>query len=385
MSGNSRIFFLFLMFLPFMLYSKEVKLSSQFLNQERIIDVYLPDNYDNSLNYPCIYVLDGDKLGSLVSGITLFNEGFDLFPEIIIISIRQDTTRWTDCGYNSKGELTVNSSNFYNFISKELIPYVDLNYSVNNYRIILGHSFTANFINYFLIDKDISYFNSYIAISPYYSPDLVNKVLEKVNSLKSIVSYYVSYSENDLSGHINSVRKADKIFKSIKSKNFNYKMDYIQGKGHISMVPISTSNAIDHTFFYSKPIFKVFKIKNLREFKGSYVAFVKKYYSNLNLIYSIDIEYRIEDLEYVSFAVNKYSRDIEVKEFGEFCIQNKPNAYVGYYLLGEYYEKLNLLERALFFYEKGYSTLGDNCLNKSDFYREISKIKVKLTKKQQNI
>ena len=72
-----------------------------------------------------------------------------------------------------------NADNFFDFVSTEIIPYVDSHYRTLNNKIVVGHSFSATFVlNSFLNNPNL--FNSYIAISPNMSLDndkLANKLV----------------------------------------------------------------------------------------------------------------------------------------------------------------------------------------------------------------
>ena len=54
---------------------------------------------------------------------------------------------------------------FFEFISQELIPYMQESYNIAPFKAIAGHDITAGFINSFLY-KDKPVFNAYIALSP---------------------------------------------------------------------------------------------------------------------------------------------------------------------------------------------------------------------------
>src|SRR5690606_26744265 len=63
------------------------------------------------------------------------------------------------------GKYYGNADNFFNYVSTEIIPYVDSHYRTLNHKIAIGHSLSASFILTSFISNP-SLFNNYIAISP---------------------------------------------------------------------------------------------------------------------------------------------------------------------------------------------------------------------------
>ncbi|MBK8583510.1 MAG: alpha/beta hydrolase, partial [Flavobacteriales bacterium] len=63
---------------------------SEVLDQERVLNVYLPDGYaDSTLSYPVIYVLDGTANEDFphIAGLAQFMNMYDLLPKSIVVGI----------------------------------------------------------------------------------------------------------------------------------------------------------------------------------------------------------------------------------------------------------------------------------------------------------
>lgn len=163
-------------------------------------------------------------------------ENLDLIPEVVVVGIDQnaiseegEALRWTDCDYDSKSGLPEKKGkDFFNFISLELLPYLESTYRLNDFKTIIGHSLTANYINYFLADS-INRFNGYIAISPYIPKafrDQMGTVIERQSSLKF---YSLSTGQNDLKGHREVILELDSsIISKTDTPNFIYSMHNYQ-------------------------------------------------------------------------------------------------------------------------------------------------------------
>lgn len=147
-----------------------ISLQSKILGENRTMSIHLPDNYENSgSTYPVMFQLDGDikQLRKSVSAIQRLSRKSENTLEMIVVAI-ENTNRsrdmWpTHTQYYPESQ-PLGSINFLSFIEKELIPYIESNYRVNNNRIIYGQSLSAVFTLYAFLTKP-HLFNSYIACS----------------------------------------------------------------------------------------------------------------------------------------------------------------------------------------------------------------------------
>ena len=114
------------------------KISSNILNEERTIAVSLPYLYDKlGKRYPVLYILDGEDL-SLASfiGMARFFSPHRI-PEMIIVGVL-NTHRNRDL-FATKVEGLPDTEEdgalrFLNFLSQELIPYIDTHYRTSPHR-----------------------------------------------------------------------------------------------------------------------------------------------------------------------------------------------------------------------------------------------------------
>jgi predicted alpha/beta superfamily hydrolase len=94
-------------------------------------------------------------------------------PDMIIVGISNATNRTRDLTTSKitsrRGmpydEENGKAENFLAFINKELIPYIEDNYRVTNYRTLIGHSYAGLFVIYTLINQP-ELFANYISIDP---------------------------------------------------------------------------------------------------------------------------------------------------------------------------------------------------------------------------
>lgn len=361
--------------------------NSKILSETRSITVHIPESYKESKNsYPVIYALDGEYAKLALNGTVDYYSFWDKIPECIVVSIDQnyrDTTqnkykRWIDCAYDwNSGLPNKQGEKFRDFISKELVPYIDNSYRTTSFRTIIGHSFTANFVNYFLMEEQ-SVFTGYIAISPYFASNGLHLIKTVIENTNRPLFYFVASGEKDLSGHIKSVNEFDKQFAKIENENFNYKKFNMKGNqaSHYTIFPIALPDAIEHVFSMYSPISenefdKILKTQDKFEY-------LKNRYDKIKEVYGIEIIPREEDINAVSYAISKKKQWGQLKEIGQFAIEIYPESYLGYWTMGEYNEKSENYESALQYYEIGFSKLGEDILNISDFQKNIDRVKKKI-------
>jgi predicted alpha/beta superfamily hydrolase len=144
---------------------------SAVLNEDRDVVIYLPPGYpQKGIQYPVVYMLDGDSHFHHASGITQFLSSSGVTAPLIFVGVGntdrdRDLTpsRLTDTLHrlptSGGGKI------FLKFLTEELVPYMKSRYQVGPYKILVGHSLGGLFAVHTLISKPES-FSSYIAISP---------------------------------------------------------------------------------------------------------------------------------------------------------------------------------------------------------------------------
>lgn len=361
-------------------------LFSKELNQTRKIIIQTPDLIDSNMVYPLIIALDGDYVGFSLNGEISLYSYFEKIPACIVVSIPQnylDTAsnrfqRWVDCDYNwDNGLPEKRGVLFKNFILNELVPYLATNYPIAAFKAIIGHSFTANFVNYFLLDETET-FSGFGAISPYYADNSIDTITKTLSSINRPIVYSVAVGENDLSGHKKSVAAFAKRISKIENSNlvFNNFEQEKNGATHYTIVPISMPYLVQDLFSIYAPISEK-DYKALLKEKNK-LNFLLNKYEKIKELYGIDLKIREVDLDMVGYAMYKKGEWEEIYKLGELQLKLYPESYSGYYTLGEYFEKKKEYKKALDFYEKGYAKLGEDVSNKQDFMEDIDRVKKKL-------
>jgi len=166
-----RLFFLKVIFLmllqPVFSQITSQNFESKILQQFRNIKIYVPPSYqqDSTKVYPLAVILDAEDLFDVyVANSKLFAQNQEA-PEQIIVGISQNKSRIEDCAYEPTTSLPTHlAEDFKNFIDLELLQYFDDHYRLSPFKVLVGKSLTANFINYFFV-KDQSIFNAFINLN----------------------------------------------------------------------------------------------------------------------------------------------------------------------------------------------------------------------------
>jgi len=154
-----------------------ITLRSTVLNENRILNIYLPLNYskDSSKTYPVIYLLDGSKDEDFIhiSGLVQFGSfsWINMIPETIVVGIanmdrKKDFTFKSNIKEHKKQFPTAGKSEqFIQFIASELQPFIKDQYKVSSEKTLIGQSLGGLLATEILF-KYPDLFNNYIIVSP---------------------------------------------------------------------------------------------------------------------------------------------------------------------------------------------------------------------------
>lgn len=235
--------------------TKEV-ISSKVLKEDRTIWIYTPSLTNPSTSskpYPVLYLLDGEAhFYSTVGILQQMSQanGNGALPEMIVVAIG-NTNRMRDF----TPSVDVKETNpFVEFLSSELIPYIDKNYNTAPYRVLLGHSLGGLMaIDLLANKKDL--FNAYISIDPsmwYYNEVFLKNAMDqfakqKMNGKKLFIGtantmpkgMSLAQLKKDSSPetqHIRSIFKFDEFLKT-NSNGLLYAHKYYESERH-NTVPL---------------------------------------------------------------------------------------------------------------------------------------------------
>jgi len=325
------------------------------LEGSRDIKIQLPRNYnaEDETLYPLVIVLDGDYLFEPVVGNTDYQSYWEDIPNCIVVGVNQSDTRDEDFFYAEETNLPyAEGAQFFEFLGMELIPYIEDNYMVSDFRIAIGHDMSANFINYYLF-KDKPLFRAYVLLSPELAPDMVNFWGDKTPLMESNTFYYLATASDDVKRLKTDILALDTTLKGVENEFFHYRFDNFEDANHYSLVGLGIPKALTEIFSFYKPITKKEYKEKVLEYEEGPFEYLMRKYEDIELFYGFKKKVVENDLRAIASA-SKKKNDIEsLKELSKLARKEYPDSMIGAYYQGMYYEEEGNLKRALNSYQSG--------------------------------
>ncbi|WP_178990890.1 alpha/beta hydrolase [Winogradskyella schleiferi] len=330
-------------------------IDSEKLGEKRELKIQLPRNYnpEEKRTYPLIIVLDGDYLFEPVAGNIDYQSYWEDIPDCIVVGINQGDTRNDDFYYHEDTYFPIGKgASFYEFLAAELLPYIEDNYKASNFRIIFGHDLSANYINYYLF-KDEPLFRAYVAFSPEFAPEMINRLQQRLSILKQETFYYMATADADIKNLRASTIQADSIISTIENEKLFYTFDDFEDANHYGLVGRGIPKALNEIFSLFKPInAKEYKEKVLT-YEGSPYEYLTKKYEDIEYFYGFEKELIENDIRAIAVASDKKDDLDSLEELAKLVKKKFPDSMLSAYYLGMYYEKIGNLRKALLQYKGG--------------------------------
>lgn len=352
---------------------------SQKLEEDRIIKISLPPNYakNKDKKYPLLFLLDGDYLFNAFTGALSYGFYWDDIPEVIVVAVNQGRKdlREADCKIDEKTGLPIEKgAKFFDFLSLELLPAIENKYRISPFRIIVGHDFTAGFMNLFLY-KDNPFFNGYVAMSPELGPAMEARLPERLQDVKKPFFYYLSSADGDLKNVLKPIADLDKNMQTIKNPNLYYQFDDFKEASHYSLVLFSIPNALYHLFGAMKPISTKEYQDKIEPLKSGYVDYLEKRYDIINKSFGMKMKIRVNDFRAIEAAIIKNNAFNELDALSNLARKIYPKSMMADYQMGLMYEKKGDSKRAAKSYLDAYQKEEIGDLTKDMMYDKSEEMK----------
>lgn len=331
------------------------EINSEKLGESRQLKIQVPRNYDTSdKKYPVVVVFDGDYLFEIVAGNVDYAAYWEDMPEAIVVGINQYQKREADCYYSEQNSLPIETgAAFFEFVSMELIPFIDKNFRTENFKVAVGHGQTANFINYYLL-KGVPLFQAYISLSPSLAPDMKTYLTEKMPKLEQKIFYYLAAANND-KGNIKEETEA--LAKSISSVENDNLLDYSEifpDATHYSLPAQAIPIALQKIFLVFQPIsLKEYK-ETVLSLEGNPVDYLKEKYETIETLFGIKKPILINDFKAIEAAIKKKEKYDFFEDLGNLARKEYPDTLLGHYYLGRFYEETGKSKKAMKTYQSAY-------------------------------
>ena len=335
---------------------KYESLSSQKLGETREIKIQLPRNYEKNKDkrYPVVVVLDGDYLFEPVAGMVDYYGYWEDIPEMIVVGINQDGIRTNDTSYSENNFLPEGKgAKFFEFIGMELLAQLDQKYRTANFRIIVGHDFTSNFINYYLL-KSSPVFQGYINLSPDLAPEMANRITEALKTAETKKWFYLATSSDDIPSLKQDILSFDNQLKNIENDKVSYEFQDFDDETHYSLVGKAIPSAISGMFDIYRPISTKDYNEILLQTSISPSEYLADKYNSIEELYGIERTISINDFLAVHKAIEKTRNWEEYKELYKMAFDHYPGTMLGTFFEARYEEETGNPKKAMRIYQNAY-------------------------------
>ena len=220
-------------------------INSSILNQDRIIQIYLPDSYkDTSNSYPVLYILDGQWYFS--SGVAIHKalRTPGTIPEMIVIGIENSNPlRRTLFGDESE--------KFTRFLKEEVVHFIDSNYRTTQDRVIFGWEDAAYYVSELIFKEPDLFTGAIISDGGYASENLV----EGFSSDKEVY-LFMANSRKDIYT-IDSSEAFSEILKKKDPKHLLWKYDLFNDEEHETLPHLAIYKGLQYYYYnFGSPVFE---------------------------------------------------------------------------------------------------------------------------------
>lgn len=231
---------------------------SKILNEDRTLNIYLPDSYQASSDqsYPVIYLLDGSRDEDFIhiAGLVQFGSfsWINMVPESIVVGIA-NVDRQRDFTYPTQNDslnthipTAGHSEAFIRFIEKEIQPLMASNYRTSESRTLIGQSLGGLLATEILFKKP-DMFDNYIIVSPslwWDDESLLDLQPQKSASAKSI--YIAVGKEGEM-----MERPANELYELLKKNNPSNSrifFEFMEDKDHGDALHLAVYHAFEKLF-----------------------------------------------------------------------------------------------------------------------------------------
>ncbi|MCC2606972.1 alpha/beta hydrolase-fold protein [Planctobacterium marinum] len=330
-------------------------IDSKNLNAKRTVDVSLPVNYAETaenITYPLIVVLDGELLFNSAASFAQLQAMNSQMPEAIVVGIpnapdaRRDMTP-KPLGKNGEPLWFGGQEDSYlSFIQHEVLPLIEKNYRVANFKILIGLSPSANF-SLHSFWKQPNLFSGYIAVNGadfnaagYEGESVFEKVVKSVKQQEQNKRYlYISMPKGGVTRNPHILEKYNELSDELTphlNKQIEFKWEVIDKKSYAAVLPAIMSGL--KLIFPAEewdPSYNNFIAKE----PGQTLANIKTYYATLSDKYGFTAlpkgerfynRNRLKRIVYVLINEQRYTEAEAVLNYWLSLYPQSANAYDTY-------------------------------------------------------
>jgi len=326
--------------------SKIDSLPSKILAEQRELIVHLPNNYQQNtpLNYPVLYLLDGQRNFSHAAGTLDLLIQSHMAQEMIIIAIKnthrtRDLTPTYDESYNEWG-ISGGADNFLDFIEQELIPYVNTKYRTNNFKILSGHSL-GGLLSIYALQSRPQLFQAHFAFSPslWWHDQVIFKETENFLANTARLNNYLYINMGSEGGNmLSTYERYTKLLKTHTPKGFSYNSELIEQESHNTTALVGQSLA--YRYLYNT-------LQCPKEIIAQGLPAIEQFFKMQSERYGYQIKPSFSAINHAGYIALENKDTVNAIKIFETNVKNYPNKADGYDSLADGLEADGQLNKAL--------------------------------------
>ena len=329
------------------------EIPSKRLNSVRRIKIKLPKDYDKNsdMKYPVVVVFDGDYLFEPVTGQVDFQTYFDDMPSSIVVGIMQGEEREYDSYYDALTGLPMDSGQrFHEFVSDELLPYIDKKYNTSKFRVAVAHDIMGSFVNSYLFKEELK-FQAYVSISPDFVGSLRNFISKRLAISKDEVFYYMATSDNDIPEIRKNVLSTNVLLEKVENQNVTYYFDDFKDETHYTLVTGAISKSFDKIFSIYNPLREKELEEKVFPYEGTLDKYLTERYKRIDNLFGITKEISEIELEKVAKVAEQREDFKSLDKLGKLANKLFPETMLGTYYIAHSAEMRGKTKKAKKLYE----------------------------------
>jgi predicted alpha/beta superfamily hydrolase len=339
-----------------------ITIQSKIMDEERTLLVSTPPQYEQGRNrYPVLYMTDGNGHLTHTRGTVDFLVRNGLMPQVIIVAVANtDRTRdltptnaaiTNDDGTEREFPTSGGSARFLDFFEKELIPYVQMSYRTEDFRIFSGHSFGGLFaLTAYTTRPEM--FGAVLAVSPslQWDEDLAIRKADEFfkKGRSNRATLFVAMADEEAGDpRPNRLDRLEKVLEGVADEGFQWQVMRFPDENHGTVV-------LRAHYWGLRKVFDGWQLPRdpeTRRFTGT-IDDLEAHYAGLASRFGYEIkapENIVNQLGYGRLG----DEDVEgAIAFFEYNVSLYPESANVYDSLGEALENAGRLEDALKNYEK---------------------------------
>ncbi|MCF2875117.1 MULTISPECIES: alpha/beta hydrolase-fold protein [unclassified Tenacibaculum] len=317
-------------------------IESTILNENREIQVYLPDSYNSSKErYPVMYILDGQWFFTNGVGIQKSLRTPGAIPEMIIVGIKNKNPLRRTLFNNERTKFT-------SFLEKEVISFIDSNFRTTNERIIYGWEAAAYYVSKLILEKSELFTGAIITDGGFAS----EKIIKNFKSTKDVY-LYIANSKKDIY-YIASTEAFSKGLKEHNPENLLWKYELFNDEVHETMPHLAMYKGIMYYYHnYDSLVFESIeayeKAGGIPYLKSFFKERAKRFGGNGKIDNStknslIWLAWRRDNFKYFSFFMEEFKDVLDTRRYDSAYWKNR---------LAQFYLKHKDYKNAVKFFEEG--------------------------------